>query len=345
MEEGAWGLSTGLDYPPGSYADTAELVDLSEEAARLGGIYHSHVRYRLGDRFLDPFREALDIGRRSGIGCHITHFYQRLYTPGSATDMLGLVESAREDGVDVTFDSYPYVYSSTRLLIMFPDWAHDGGPNRMRAALASPDDRERLRAEVRPRGQSWGDIWLTYFKQPANHVYEGRTVEEVALMRGQHPVDALCDLLLEEDLQTSYTALSGDATTLPKFVAHPLSMVGSDAVLLGEFPSPRTYGCFPIILGKFARDEGVVSLPAAIRKMTSFPAQRLGLRGRGLLRDGFVADVVVFDPRSVRAPATRADPRQLSVGIDYVFVNGTLVIENGVHTGALAGRALRRGRD
>jgi N-acyl-D-amino-acid deacylase len=162
-------------------------------------------------------------------------------------------------------------------------------------------------------------------------------------MRNQHPVDALCDLLLEEDLQISYTALSGDASSLPRFLAHPLSMVGSDAVLIGEFPSPRTYGCFPIILGKFARDEGALSLPQAIRKMTSFPAQRLGLTNRGLLRDGFKADVVVFDPLRVGAPATRSEPKQLPVGIEYVFVNGTLVVEGGQHTGALAGRALRRG--
>src|SRR5204863_7413459 len=140
MEEGAWGMSTGLDYPPGSYADTAELVQLSEVAARLGGIYHSHVRYRLGDRFLDPFREAIDIGRRAGIAAHITHFYQRLYSPGSATNMLALVEHARDtEGLDVTFDSYPYVYSSTRLLIMFPDWVHDGGPERLLGALRSPE--------------------------------------------------------------------------------------------------------------------------------------------------------------------------------------------------------------
>src|SRR5918912_1069171 len=237
MQEGAWGLSTGLDYPPGSYADTDELVNLSEEAARLGGIYHSHVRYRLGDRFLDPFREAIEIGRRSGIGCHITHFYQRLNTPGSASDMLALVEAARDqEGLDVTFDSYPYVYSSTRLLIMFPDWAHDGGPERLKRALRTPEARERLRREVGPRGQSWQDLWLTYFKQPHNHLYEGRSVAEVAALRNQHPVDALCDLLVEEDLQVSYTALSGDASTLPKFVAHPLSMVGSDAILLGDFP-------------------------------------------------------------------------------------------------------------
>ena len=346
MEEGAWGISTGLDYPPGSYADTDELVNLSEEAARLGGIYHSHVRYRLGDRFLDPFREAIDIGRRSGIAAHITHFYQRLYTPGSATDMLGLVETARDtEGLDVTFDSYPYVYSSTRLLIMFPDWVHDGGPQRLIEALRAPEARERLRREVGPRGSSWQDIWLTYFKRQHNHQYEGRSVAEIAAMRDQDPVDALCDLLVDEDLQTSYVSLSGDASTLPRFVAHPLSMVGSDAVLLGEFPSPRTYGCFPVILGKFARDERVVTLPQAIRKMTSFPAQRLGLRDRGLLRDGFKADVVVFDPLTVGAPATRSQPKQLPTGIDYVFVNGTAVIDESHHTGALPGRPLRRGRD
>jgi N-acyl-D-amino-acid deacylase len=345
MEEGAWGLSTGLDYPPGSYADTDELVGLSEEAARLGGIYHSHVRYRLGDRFLDPFREAIDIGRRSGIAAHITHFYQRLYTPGSAADMLGLVERARDlEGLDVTFDSYPYVYSSTRLLIMFPDWAHNGGPRRLIEALGSAEARDRLRREVMPRGSSWQDIWLTYFKRPHNHLYEGRSVAEIAAMRDQDPVDALCDLLVEEDLQTSYTSLSGDASTLPRFIAHPLSMVGSDAVLLGEFPSPRTYGCFPVILGKFARDEGVLTLPQAIRKMTSFPAQRLGLSKRGLLRDGFKADIVVFDPVTVGAPATRTQPKQFPTGIDYVFVNGTPVVDQSVHTGALPGRPLRRGR-
>jgi N-acyl-D-amino-acid deacylase len=302
------------------------------------------VRYRLGDRFLDPFREAIEIGRRSGIPAHITHFYQRLSSTGSATDMLSLVEAARDEGLDVTFDSYPYVYSSTRLLIMFPDWVHDGGPERLCDALRSSDARARLRSEVEPRGGSWQDIWLTYFKQPHNHVYEGRSVAEVAAMRDQHPVDALCDLLVEEDLQTSYTALSGDASSLPKFIAHPLSMVGSDAVLVGEFPSPRTYGCFPLILGKFARDEGELSLPQAIRKMTSFPAQRLGLSNRGLLRDGFKADVVVFDPLRVGAPATRAQPKQLPVGIDYVIVNGTAVVDAGQHTGALPGRALRRGQ-
>lgn len=344
LEEGAFGLSTGLDYPPGSYADTRELVELCREAARLGGIYHTHVRYSLGDRFLDPFREAIEIGRGSGIATHITHFYQRATAPGGAERMLDLVEGAREAGLDVTFDSYPYVYASTRLLIVIPQWAHDGGPERLKARLADPEVRQRLRKEVTPRAPSWGDMWLTYFKRPEHHRFEGRSVVEVAELLGRDVVDAICDLLLAEDLQVSYVALGGNAATLPKFVSHPLSMVGSDALLIGEYPSPRTYGTFPVILAEFVREDRFLRLPDAIRKMTSFPAQRLGLPDRGLLRDGYKADVVVFDPGRVKAPATRTEPKQFPVGIDYVLVNGRVVIDQGRHTGVLAGRALRRGR-
>jgi N-acyl-D-amino-acid deacylase len=344
MEEGAFGLSTGLDYPPGNYADTAELIELSKVGARLGGIYHSHVRYSLGDRFLDPFRECIEIGRQSGIPAHITHFYQRVGAPGGADEMLGLVEGARAEGLDVTFDGYPYIYSSTRLLIVFPDWAHDGGPARLKEVLRSEDGRKRLRAEIRPRAESWQDMWVTYFKRPHNHQYEGRSIAQVAEMRNQHPVDAMCDLLLDEDLQVCYISAGGNAKTLPKFVVHPLSMVGSDAVLLGDFPSPRTYGCFPVILAEYVREENYLSLPNAIRKMTSFPAQRLGIPDRGLLRDGFKADVVVFHPRNVKAPATRQEPKQFPIGIEYVIVNGQVVVDRGEHTGVLAGRALKRGR-
>jgi N-acyl-D-amino-acid deacylase len=342
MEEGAFGLSTGLDYPPGSYADTTELIELGREANRLGGIYHTHVRYSLGDRFLDPFKEAIDIGQGSRVPVHITHFYQRTTTPGGAQRMLRLVEDARDAGLDVTFDSYPYTLSSTRLLIMIPQWAHDGGPERLKAVLRS--DRDRLRKEMQPRAGSWQDMWLTHFRRREHHRYEGRSIAEVAELMGKDPVDALCDLLLAEDLAVSYVSASGNGTTLPKFVSHPLSMVGSDALLIGDYPSPRTYGTFPIILAEYVREERVLALPDAIRKMTSFPAQRLGIPDRGLLRDGFKADVVVFDPQRVKAPATRREPKQFPIGIDYVVVNGKVVVDQGKHTGILAGRALRRGR-
>ena len=344
MEEGAFGLSTGLDYPPGNYADTDELVELSMVAARLGGIYHTHVRYKLGDQFLDPFREAIEIGRRGGIPAHITHLYQRANAKGGASRLLGLVEDAREEGLDVTFDSYPYIYSGTRLLILFPNWAHDGGPAKVREVLATPEGRERLRTEVHPRGISWQDMWLTYFKRPHNKRFEGRSPAEVAKMLGRHVVDAMCDLLLDEDLQVSFVTAGGNGNTLPKFVAHPLSMVGSDAVLLGDYPSPRTYGCFPVILAEFVREEGFLSLPEAIRKMTAYPAQRLGIPDRGLLRDGMKADITIFHPGNVKAPATRHDPKQFPIGIEYVIVNGRVVVDRGEHTGVLAGRALRHGR-
>jgi len=344
MEEGAFGMSTGLDYPPGSYADTAELIELSREAARLGGIYHTHVRYSLGDRFLDPFREALDIGRGSGVPVHITHFYQRSTAPGGARRMLSLVEDARDEGLDVTFDSYPYIFSSTRLNIIIPQWAFDGGPERLREALRSPAARARMKQEMAPRAASWQEMWMTYFKRPEHHRFEGRSIAEVAELLGKDVVDAVCDLLLLEDLQISYVSAGGNAATLPKFVSHPLSMVGSDAVLIGDYPSPRTYGCFPIILAEFVREDRFLSLPDAIRKMTSFPAQRLGLPDRGLLRDGFKADLVVFDAQRVKAPATRTAPKQFPIGIDWVLVNGRVVVDAGRQTEVLAGRALRRGR-
>jgi N-acyl-D-amino-acid deacylase len=344
MEEGAWGMSTGLDYPPGSYADTAELVHLSRQAAALGGIYHTHVRYSLGDRYLDPFREAIEIGRQSGIATHITHFYHRATHLRGARPLLSLVEDAREEGLDVTFDSYPYIFSSTRLNIVIPQWAFDGGPERLRTVLASHDARARMRTEMGPRGASWQEMWVTHLKRPEHHRFEGRSVAEVAETMGKDPVDAICDLLLAEDQQVSFVSAGGNATTLPKFVSHPLSMVGSDAVLIGDYPSPRTYGCFPIILAEYVREERLLSLPDAIRKMTSFPAQRLGLPDRGLLRDGFKADLVVFDARTVKAPATRTQPKQFPVGIEHVVVNGRVVVADGRHTGVLAGRALRRGR-
>jgi N-acyl-D-amino-acid deacylase len=344
MEEGAWGMSTGLDYPPGSYADTAELVHLSQEAGRLGGFYHTHVRYGLGDRFLDPFREAIEIGRRSGIPAHITHFYQRTTAPAGARRMLALVEDARDEGLDVTFDGYPYAYSSTRLNIVIPQWAFDGGLDRLRENLRSPAARARMRGEMAPRAASWDEMWITHLKRPEHHRFEGRSLAEVAELQGKDVVDAVCDLLLLEDQQVSYVSAGANAATLPTFVGHPLYMVGSDAVLIGEYPSPRTYGTFPVILAEFVREEGWLALPDAIRKMTAFPAQRIGLPDRGLLRDGFKADLVVFDARTVKAPATRREPKQFPIGIDYVLVNGKVVVDQGKSTGVLAGRALRRGR-
>jgi len=346
MEEGAFGLSSGLDYPPGSYADTAELAELSEEAARGDGIYHTHVRYQLGDRYLDPFREAIEIGRRAGAPAHITHFYHRATYPGGPEPMLALLESARAEGLDVTFDSYPYEWSSSRLLIELPGWVQSGGPAALKRRLADAESRRRLAGEIGERWASAGldvpaDIRLGNFRKAEHRRWEGRTLADVARELGADPVEAMLELLAADGLHVNEVRSGPAAASLPAFIAHPLGMVGTDSVFVGEYPSPRTYGSYPRILGEFVRDRKLLSLPEAIRKMTSAPAARLGIRDRGLLRDGFFADVVVFDPRRIRSLATYEEPRRFPEGIDYVMVNGQLVVDGRRHTAALPGRALR----
>ncbi len=344
MQEGAWGLSTGLDYPPGAFADTEELVALSEESAGLGGFYHTHTRSKLSEqKLLAPWEEAVEIGRRSGIPVHLTHYRQRKQGEGSHLDYLGLVEDARTEGMDVTFDCYSYPYGSTHMVIALPDWAKDGGPERVMAALRDPDDRARMKKEI-SSGYEPETSWVTNFRKPENHKYDGRSMAEVAEMRSQEPWDAAFDLMADENLGVTIVTGGTNADTLHAFVSHPHGMIASDALLFGEHPNPRTYGCFPLVLAEFVRAEKHLRLPEAIRKMTSFPAQRLGIPDRGLLRDGFKADIVVFNADTVKTHATRQDPKQYPEGIDYVIVNGKVVIDEGENTGELPGRAIRRGR-
>jgi N-acyl-D-amino-acid deacylase len=344
MAEGAFGLSSGLDYPPGSYASTEELAGLLAEAAAHGGFYHTHVRYLLGDRFLDPFREALDIGGRAPGPVHLTHFYHRPTYPGGPELMLDLVEDARARGRDVTFDAYPYEWASTRLLIQLPGWVQSGGPLPLRERLTDAGVRARLRPEV-TSATNWTDVRLGAFTAPENASCEGRTVAEIMAERGTDAVDTICDLLLTENLAVNQVTGGPDPATLHRFVSHPLGLVGTDSTFVGDRPSPRTYGSFPRILGQFVRDEARLTLEEAIRKMTSAAAQRLGLRERGLLADGHAADVVVFDPARVRSNATYEQPRRYPDGIEYVIVNGRLAVDRGHVTGVRAGRALRHRRD
>jgi N-acyl-D-amino-acid deacylase len=351
MAEGAVGVSSGLDYPPGSYATTEELAALTAEAGRAGGFYHSHVRYAFGDRYLDPFREAIDIGRRAGAPSHITHFYHRETHPGPAEPMLALVDDARAEGLDVTFDTYPSEWASTRLLIQLPGWIQAGGPGPLKARLADRTARDRLRGEFAARGAAytgpsgWADLRLGAFTRPANLRWESATMAEVMTETGRDAVDTICDLLLGEDLGVAQVTSGPWSKTLPLFVAHPVGMVGTDSTFLGAKPAPRTYGSFPRILGQFVRDEGLLSLEAAVHKMTGAPAARLGLRHRGTLRDGAFADIVVFDPATVRSNATYDEPRQFPDGIDHVVVNGVVVVDGGRHTGATPGRGIRLGVD
>jgi N-acyl-D-amino-acid deacylase len=348
MADGAVGLSSGLDYPPGSYATTEELAALTRTAGEAGGIYHTHVRYHLGDRYLDPFREAIDIGRRAEAPAHITHFYHRRTHPGGPEAMLALVDDARTEGLDVTFDTYPFEWASTRLLIQLPGWIQAGGPAPLKARLADRTARDRLRREMGaapPSAVSWADIRLGAFRRPDLLRWESHTLADVMDETGHDPIDVLCDLLLAEDLGVNQVTSGPWSESLRPFVAHPVGMVGTDSTFIGAKPSPRTYGSFPRILGQFVRDERLLSLEAAIRKMTGAAAARLGLTQRGTIRDGAFADLVVFDPATVANHATYDEPRQFPTGIEHVVINGTLVVDGGLHTGATPGRGIRLGRD
>jgi N-acyl-D-aspartate/D-glutamate deacylase len=347
-------LDSGLNgYPPmpADWLTVADLLGqydnnvainiayiLGNSPVRIWGVGWSDLKVR---SVMAPWEEAVDIGRRSGSPVHLTHYRQSFQGDGSHLDYIGLVEDARAEGLDVTFDCYTYPYSGTHMVIGFPRWSKDGGPERLMAALKDPTDRARLKKQI-PL-ETLDNSWLHNFTKPRNVAYDGLLLTDIAKLRNQDPWDALFDLLIEENLGISQVGLGTNAHTLQAFVSHPYGMIGSDAILFGEYPNPRTYGCFPLVLAEFVRAEKHLRLPEAIRKMTSFPAQRLGLPDRGLLRDGFKADVVIFDPATVRTDATREDPKHYPVGIDYVIVNGKVVIDQGNNTGVLPGRALRRG--
>ena len=348
MAEGAMGVSSGLDYPPGSYATTDELTALTRTAGEAGGIYHTHVRYTLGDRYLDPFREAIEIGRRAEAPSHITHFYHRQTHPGGPGPLLGLVDDARAEGLDITFDTYPSEWASTRLLIQLPQWIQAGGPALLKQRLADRSARDRLRTELGPAYAGpggWADIRLGNFQRPDLLRWESRTLADVMAETGRDAVDVLCDLLLAEDLGVNQVTSGPWSETLRPFIKHPVGMVGTDSTFIGAKPSPRTYGSFPRILGQFVRDEALLSMEEAIRKMTGAAAARLGLKQRGTIRDGALADLVVFDPATVRSNATYDDPRRFPTGIEQVIVNGALVVRDGAHTGATPGRGIRLGTD
>jgi N-acyl-D-aspartate/D-glutamate deacylase len=233
---------------------------------------------------------------------------------------------------------------------MIPPWAQAGGPMPTKRRLSDTGVRNRIRRELADRGvlfagrRAWDDVRLGAFTTPGLLHWEGRTLGEMISERGDDPVDVLCDVLIEEDLRVNQVTPGPWTETLRDFIRHPVGMIGTDSTFIGERPSPRTYGSFPRVLGQFVREEALVSVEEAVRSMTSAPAARLGLADRGLIRDGYAADLVIFDPERVRSNATYEEPRQFPTGIEWVLVDGVVVVEVGEHTGARPGRVLRNGR-
>jgi len=340
MAEGAVGFSTGLSYPPGVFASTEELIELCKTVAECGGVYVTHVRYDLGDALFDPFREALAIGTRSGCPVHFSHYATNLATRGQAARLLQLVDDARTSGIDLTFDSYPWPAGSSTLHIAVPLWAHSGGPYELLKRLKNKADRDKMRGQGSKIAGAAEEMVISAVKTEKNRWCEGLTVAAVADKLNKDPWDTMCDLMIEEDLQVSYYSFTGDMNDVKVIMTHPAHMFITDGLRVGGMPNPRTYATYPKILGQLVRDEKILTMEQAIRKMTSFPAQRFGLAGRGILRDGMKADIVVFDPVTVSGVATFANPKQFPLGIEYVFVNGKMVVEKGEHTGALAGEPL-----
>jgi N-acyl-D-amino-acid deacylase len=341
MGEGACGLSTGLDYPPGSWATTDELVELCRTVAECGGVYSTHVRYSLGDGVFDGFHEAVEIGRRSGCPVHLSHFFATPPLRGQTEMMMTFIDNTIGSGVDVTFDAYPYEAGSTSLTYALPQWAFRGGPEALLTLLEDPDHRSELRGSSNRVLSQIEKIIVSAVNSERNRWCEGLTLQKVAERLQRDPWDTICDLLVEERLGVTFYHFGGDMNDVKVLMTHPAHMFATDGLRIGGMPNPRTYGTFPKVLGQMVRDEKVLPMEEAIRKMTSFPARRWGLEERGILGEGMKADLVVFDPAAVRGTATFEEPKQFPEGIEYVFVNGQMVVEKGEHSGALPGEALR----
>jgi len=346
MADGAWGMSTGLIYTPSCYADTDEIVELTKVLPEYSGIYFSHIRGE-GDTLLEAVKEAIEIGERAGVPVEIAHFKASGRSNwGRTQESLELVEEARKRGIDVTFDQYPYIASSTGLTALLPKWASEGGAKRLLERLRDPEERLKMAEGLETDTRNWEKIVVAFAENHSQ--YEGKAISEIAEIEGKAPVDAAFDLLLAEEAQVNIVLFEMSEDDVRRVMRSPYMMVGSDGravaphgILGRGKPHPRYYGTFPRVLGYYVR-EGIVTLQEAVRKMTSLPAQRLGLRDRGLLREGFKADVTIFDPRGIRDEATFTDPHRFPSGIPYVIVNGTLVVDKSTHTGALPGKALRK---
>jgi N-acyl-D-amino-acid deacylase len=351
MADGAWGLATGLIYAPGSYAATEEIIGIARRAAGRG-FYASHIRGE-GATLLDAVAEAIRVGREGGLPAQVSHI-KAAGRPnwGKVADALALIDAARAQGQDVMADVYPYTASSTTLRTLLPDWVLEGGIDAMLKRLADPRDRERIRRELTGggegllRGLEWSDIMVAY--APSRPEAQGRRLAEIAAARGEDPLDAAIEVIVAEQGKGYMILFQLDEADLRRALAHPHVMIGSDGSALAAEgplavgkPHPRSYGTFPRVLGRYARDERALTLPEAVWKMTGLPARRLGLADRGVLAPGAMADVVVFDAATVADRATYEDPHRYAGGIGHVLVNGRVVVADGEHTGALPGRVLR----
>jgi N-acyl-D-amino-acid deacylase len=346
MEAGCFGMSTGLGYPPGFFAETSEVIELCKVVAQYGGIYSTHVRRG----FPGNLKEALEIGEKAGLPVHMSHIGSSTggrYNWGRARSVtLNIVDAARARGIDFTADIYPYIAGSTGITANIPQWTHEGGLSKLLERIAKPEIREKLKQDL--LGRSWEEVYIVWLPSEENQVFEGKTVQKIADMKGVHPVDAICDLLIDEEGQGSHISFFGIEDDIRTLMRHEAVMIGSDGSalqpsgVLGRGKNhPRNYGTFARVLEKYVAEK-VLSLPEAVHKMTGMPAWRLGLCDRGVIRPGAYADITIFNPSLVKEKGTWMDPYQYPEGIPFVLVNGIVTIDESEHTNATAGEIINR---
>ncbi len=350
LEQGAVGMSSGLTYVPGMYADTDELIGLCRVVGELGGYYAPHHR-SYGTGALDAYAEMITVARAAACALHLTHATLNFpVNRGRAGELLSMIDSALADGVDITVDSYPYLPAATTLAALLPSWAASGGPDALLSRLADAPTRIKIGYELEVLGSDgchgcvvdWQTVEISGVRNPALATAVGRTIADLAAQRRRPAVDTVCDLLIDDGLATSILHHAGNEENVAMIMGHRVHTGGSDAILVGAKPHPRAWGTFPRYLSRYVRELGALSLEDCIHHLTGRPAARLRLSDRGLVRTGWYADLVVLDPDTVHDAATFDQPRQQAEGIDFVLVNGIPVIDEGRRTDALPGRALRR---
>jgi N-acyl-D-amino-acid deacylase len=349
IDQGAFGLSSGLIYPPGVFAETDELIELCKTVAKKGGLYATHIRGE-SDALVEAVNEAIQIGEKSGVSVQISHHKAGgKKNWGKVKETLDRVEKARSQGINIHFDVYPYTAGSTMLASILPPWMHDGGIDQALERLKDPQIRLRIKREMKQGIKGWENFveftgWegiVIAFCEKEKEL-EGKSILQIANERNQEPAETAFDILLEEAgkvIMVIYAMSEEDVRTVMK---HPLVMIGTDGIPTSGRPHPRAYGTYPRVLGKYVREEKIFSLEEAIRKMTSLPAQKFGLKDRGMIAEGMIADLVIFNPSTVQEKSTYLNPHENPVGIEYVLIGGSIVLERRRLLDSQKGQVIRK---